>query len=229
MLNKRQNLRLTYYSAISRPGFYELIPHTGGDPDADYQEVGNPYLKRVTAENFDLRYELFPKALDQFLAGIFYKRINNPIEYTLEKSGLNYVLKADNFGTGYNYGFELDITKYLRNFGIRANYTFTNSQITTTKIQDYRDAQGFLTNRTVLQSRPLQGQSKNIGNLSFLYKQPENVLMPKFQWFTPARVLIRFLPITKMMFGRKVLSRWIYPSKNACSTKCTVMPKQPIC
>ncbi len=174
MLNKRQNLRLTYYSAISRPGFYELIPHTGGDPDADYQEVGNPYLKRVTAENFDLRYEFFPKALDQFLAGIFYKRINNPIEYTLEKSGLNYVLKADNFGTGYNYGFELDITKYLRNFGIRANYTFTNSQITTTKIQDYRDAQGFLTNRTVLQSRPLQGQSKNIGNLSFLYKQPEN-------------------------------------------------------
>ncbi len=174
MLTDNQNIRLSYYSAISRPGFYELIPHTGGDPDADYQEVGNPYLKRVTADNYDLRYEFFPKALDQVLAGVFYKRINNPIEYTLEKSGLDYVLKADNFGTGYNYGFEFDVTKYLHNFGIRANYTYTDSKITTTKLQDYRDGEGFLTSRTVYQSRPLQGQSKNIGNFSFLYKQPKS-------------------------------------------------------
>lgn len=173
-LSDQQNLRLSYYSAISRPGFYELVPHTGGDPDADYKEVGNPYLKRVTAENYDLRYEFFPKALNQLLAGVFYKKINNPIEYTLEKSGLDYVLKADNFGTGYNYGFELDVTKYVRNFGFRANYTYTNSKITTTKLQDYRDGEGFLTSRTVLQSRPLQGQSKNLGNFSFLYKQPKN-------------------------------------------------------
>ncbi len=173
-LSDQQNIRLSYYSAISRPGFYELIPHTGGDPDADYKEVGNPYLKRVTAENFDLRYEFFPKALNQLLAGVFYKKINNPIEYTLEKSGLDYVLKADNFGTGYNYGFELDVTKYVRNFGFRANYTYTDSKITTTKLQDYRDGEGFLTSRTVLQSRPLQGQSKNLGNFSFLYKQPKN-------------------------------------------------------
>ncbi|MVN22269.1 TonB-dependent receptor [Mucilaginibacter arboris] len=172
MLNDQQNLRLSYYSAISRPGFYELIPHTGGDPDADYKEVGNPYLKRVTAENFDLRYEFFPKALDQLLAGVFYKKINNPIEYTLEKSGLDYVLKADNFGTGYNYGFELDVTKYIHNFGFRANYTYTESKITTTKLEDYRNGEGFLTARTVLQSRPLQGQSKILGNFSFLYKQP---------------------------------------------------------
>ena len=188
-LSDQQNLRLTYYSAISRPGFYELIPHTGGDPDADYQEVGNPYLKRVTAENFDLRYEFFPKALDQLLAGVFYKRINNPIEYTLEKSGLNYVLKADNFGIGYNYGFELDVTKYIRNFGFRANYTYTDSKITTTKIQDYRDSEGFLTSRTVLQSRPLQGQSKNIGNFSFLYKQPKNGLDAQISLvYTGARI-----------------------------------------
>ncbi|RYY20604.1 MAG: TonB-dependent receptor, partial [Sphingobacteriaceae bacterium] len=107
MLNDQQNLRLSYYSAISRPGFYELIPHTGGDPDVDYQEVGNPDLKRVTAENFDLRYEFFPKVLDQLLAGVFYKNINNPIEYALEPNATKYVLKTDNFGRGSNYGFEL--------------------------------------------------------------------------------------------------------------------------
>lgn len=180
MLNDMQNLRLSYYSAVSRPGFYELIPHTGGDPDADYQEIGNPSLKRVTADNYDLRYELFPKGLDQFLAGVFYKRIVNPIEYAIVKpvseSSGKYFLQAENFGTGHNYGFELDFTKYINKFGFRANYTYTDSKITTTKLEDYRDASGNLTNRTVYQSRPLQGQSKHIGNLSLLYKDTRSGL-----------------------------------------------------
>jgi outer membrane receptor for ferrienterochelin and colicin len=173
-LTDKQNLRASYYSAISRPNFYELIPHTSGDPDADYQEVGNPYLKHATADNYDLRYEFFPKALDQFLAGVFYKHIVNPIEYSLVNSGLGYVSEAGNFGTASNYGFELDATKYIRNFGFRANYAFTQSQITTTKRQDYKDANGNNTFYTVNQTRPLQGQSKNIGNLSLLYKDTKN-------------------------------------------------------
>jgi outer membrane receptor protein involved in Fe transport len=175
-LNDKQNIRATYYSAISRPNFYELIPHTTGDPDADYQEVGNPNLKRATADNYDLRYEFFPKALDQFLAGVFYKRIENPIEYALVKpgTGLDYVSQPGNFGTAHNYGFELDVTKYIRHFGIRANYAYTQSKITTPKREDYKDANGNNTFRTVDQSRPLQGQSKNIGNLSLLYKDAKS-------------------------------------------------------
>lgn len=169
-LEHNQDIRLSYYSAISRPNFYELVPHTAGDADADYKEQGNPYLKRITAENFDLRYELFPKGSDQLLAGVFYKSIKNPIEYAIEPSGTDYVLKPENFGNAHNYGFELDFTKYVHNFGIRANYTYTDSKITTDKLEDYRDANGFLTHRTVSQTRSLQGQSKNIGNLSFLYR-----------------------------------------------------------
>jgi outer membrane receptor protein involved in Fe transport len=177
-LSDKENLRATYYSAISRPNFYELVPHTSGDPDADYQEVGNPYLKRATADNFDLRYEFFPKALDQFLAGVFYKNIVNPIEYALESSSSNkdLVLEADNFGTAHNYGIELDATKYISHFGIRANYSFTESQITTTKEQAYKDANGNNTIKTVDQTRPLQGQSKHLGNLSLLYKDSKSGL-----------------------------------------------------
>jgi TonB-dependent receptor len=172
MLTDKQNLRASYYSAISRPNFYELVPHTSGDPDADYQEVGNPNLKRATADNYDLRYELFPKGLDQILAGVFYKSIVNPIEYALVNSSSNkdLVLEAGNFGTAHNYGFEFDITKYISHFGFRANYSFTESQITTTKQEAYKDAAGNNTIRTVDQTRPLQGQSKHLGNLSLLYK-----------------------------------------------------------
>ena len=173
-LTDNQNLRASYYSAISRPNFYELIPHTSGDPDADYQEVGNPYLKHATADNYDIRYEFFPKALDQVLAGVFYKKIDNPIEYSLVNSGLGYVSEAGNFGTAYNYGFEFDFTKYIHNFGFRANYAYTDSKITTPKREDFKDANGNNTFRTVEQSRPLQGQSKNIANLSLLYRDAKN-------------------------------------------------------
>ena len=171
-LDPKQDLRFSYYSAVSRPNFYELIPHVTGDPDADYNEEGNPYLQRITSNNFDLRYELFPKGLDQLLVGAFYKSIQNPIEYAviLPPHATDYVLEPENFGNATNYGFELDATKYVRNFGVRLNYTFTNSDITTTKLLDYRDANGNLTNRTVTQTRPLQDQSKHIGNLSFLYR-----------------------------------------------------------
>jgi len=171
-LDNKQDIRFSYYSAISRPNFYELIPHAEGDPDADYTEVGNPYLKRITSNNLDLRYELFPQGLDQLLVGAFYKSIQDPIEYAvvLPAHALDYVLEPENFGNATNYGFELDATKYLRNFGIRLNYTYTNSDITTTKLLNYRDNTGNLTHRDVTQTRPLQDQSKNIGNLSFLYR-----------------------------------------------------------
>ena len=171
-LDDKQDLRFSYYSAISRPNFYELVPHTEGDPDADYPEYGNPYLKRTTSNNLDLRYEFFLGALDQLLVGAFYKNLDNPIEYAITPgaAGNTYILIPENFGTATNYGFELDATKYLRNFGIRLNYTYTNSDITTTKLQNYRDDNGNLTHRTVDQTRPLQDQSKNTGNLSFLYR-----------------------------------------------------------
>lgn len=168
-LSKRQALRLSYYSAISRPNFYEVIPHNGGDPDADYQEIGNPDLKRTTANNFDLRYEYFPKGSDQLLAGVFYKRLNNPIEYALENVGTNTYYMPDNFGKASNYGAELDITKYFRWFGIRANYTFTQSTITTAKTKYYSTSTG-TTETKVDQSRPLQGQSAHVANLSLLFK-----------------------------------------------------------
>jgi outer membrane receptor protein involved in Fe transport len=180
VLSDKQNLRASYYSAISRPNFYEIVPHTSGDPDADYQEIGNPNLKHATADNYDLRYEFFPKALDQLLIGVFYKKIENPIEYALinlQAAGSGgFALQAGNFGTAHNYGFEADYTKYIHNFGFRANYSYTNSQITTTKAERYRDASGNITARQVDQTRPLQGQSKNVGNLSLLYKDAKSGL-----------------------------------------------------
>jgi TonB-dependent receptor len=169
-LGKRQALRLSYYSAISRPNFFEVIPYLLYNPSTGLTEIGNPKLKRTTADNLDLRYEYYPKGLDQLIVGVFYKKLNNPIEYSISNqpdptstatNSNNTYFVPQNFGNATNYGAELDLTKYWRWLGVRANYTFTNSSITTSKERG---------TEIVSQTRPLQGQSKHIANISLLYK-----------------------------------------------------------
>jgi TonB-dependent receptor len=168
-LGKQLAIRASYYSAISRPNFYEVVPHINIDGEEDYSEKGNPDLKRTTADNFDWRFEFFPRGLDQILFGAFYKKLKNPIEYSLQDEGTYTYYVPGNFGNARNYGVELDITKYFRWFGIKANYTYTDSKITTSKVKRYSTSTGQTTEQ-VNQTRPLQGQSKHIANLSLLVK-----------------------------------------------------------
>ena len=171
-LTSKQNLRASYYSSIARPGFFEVIPYQiNGDY---YNEAGNPYLKHTTANNYDLRYEWFPTANSQIMAGGFYKQIYNPIEWAFVRSAGKasaYYYEPGNYGNATNYGLELVAVKYYKSFGLSANYTYTHSSITRIKSVYYRDATGNLvTNANVPQTTPLQGQAAHIGNLSFLYK-----------------------------------------------------------
>jgi hypothetical protein len=168
------NFRTSYFRSLSRPNFYEVIPYEINE--GDYRERGNPFLQRTTADNFDLRFEYFPSQLDQILIGAFYKTIQDPIESALQISGQAIFLQPNNFGIANNMGLEVDVTRYFRNFGVRAFYNFTDSRITTTKIFRFRDDNGQLTSREELQTRPLQGQSRHISNVSLLYKDQTNKL-----------------------------------------------------
>ncbi|WP_114941055.1 TonB-dependent receptor [Mucilaginibacter endophyticus] len=171
-LSDKHQLHASYFKSINRPGFYELIP--GGRIGDEYNERGNPDLKHAVADNYDLRYELFPDASMQLLAGAFYKRITNPIEYSFQADatrGQDTYYVPGNFGTAKNYGLELDFTKFFNKFGVKANYTYTHSRITTPKDTYVTDATTGDTHKiSVNQTRPLYGQSEHIANLSFLYK-----------------------------------------------------------
>lgn len=168
MPTKKTNIRASYFSSLSRPNFFEVIPYDINEED--FRERGNPDLNRTRANNLDLRYEYFPSTYDQFLVGLFYKRIIDPIESALLIQGQTIFLQPNNFGTATNWGVEMDVTKYYKNVGLRAFYTFTASQISTTKIVRFRDDQGNLTSRNENQTRPLQGQSRHISNVALLYK-----------------------------------------------------------
>ena len=168
------NLRFSYYKSISRPSFFEIVPYLY--PEDGYPERGNPKLQRVRAQNVDLRWEVFPNVTDQILVGVFYKSITDPIEYTVTKFGIanENSLQPNNFGNARNMGAEIDFIHYFNKFGIRANYTFTHSTITTTKQLpgpvDPNDLSKGYTTYYVNQTRSMQGQASHIGNVSLLYK-----------------------------------------------------------
>ena len=169
---KKMNVRLSYYRSINRPGFYEIVPYQ--IMGEEYQEKGNPNLKRARIDNVDLRWEWFPSATEQVLAGVFYKYLQDPIEQVFVAadgklgSGADAYYMPDNLGNAKNYGFEIDVVKYIRHFGIKANYTYTHSRITTSK-REYKE--GSAEYKTgVTQSRSLVNQAPHTANLSLLYK-----------------------------------------------------------
>ena len=161
-VHKNANLRLSYGRSINRPGFFEIVPYT--ILNEDYDEKGNPDLRHTVADNIDLRYEFFPKSSEQFMVGLFWKNLKDPIEYGLLTLGADTYLQPTNFGDAMNYGVEVDVMKYFNWFGIKANYTYTHSVITTDKTIRGEDHQVY----NIQQTRPLYGQAAHVANLSLL-------------------------------------------------------------
>lgn len=202
-INKNQNLRFSYFKSINRPSFFEKIPYNI-QGNLTITETGNPYLKHCTADNYDARYELFPKGLDQLLIGVFYKNLTNPIETAFLKSGTSgSILQPSNFGNATNCGFEFVLTKYWGHFGITSNYTYTDSKITTPKAYYYRDANNQLTTSLEMQTRPLQGQSKHIANLSVLYKNPKIGLDLQLAMVYTGRKIVMVSPYKDMDYWQR--------------------------
>jgi hypothetical protein len=203
-LTKKSNLRAAVFQSISRPNFYELVPYAV--TTNVFTEVGNPNLRHTTSVNYDLKYEIYPNRRDFFSLGAFYKNITDPIELFNNVYGTNingktpqdfvnlkavpyasYEIIPFNFGKCTNYGLEVAAIKYFGNIGISGNYTYTNSSITSVKIENDSALKETVSK---LEKRPLQGQSKNIANASLLYKGKKNRVNLQLAWtFTGKRIV----------------------------------------
>ncbi len=160
-VNAKTNIRLSGSQTVIRPELRELSFLNIYDFELNASVQGNPNLERTKVTNFDLRYELYPRAGEVLTAGVFYKHFDKPIEQIFnEGSGgastfsFQNPEKATSYGAEVEFRKKLDFIKGLGNFTFQANAAYIYSRI--------KD-KGFQVDR------PLQGQSPYLINLGLLY------------------------------------------------------------
>lgn len=149
-------LRGAFTTALARPNYYALAPFVGIVAGDDEISAGNPNLDATYAYNYDLMAERYFKSVGLISGGVFYKRLKNFIytyvdrTYTTAKfansfpdmanpipAGEQWAFTQNRNGESVNvYGFEVALQrqldflpgKFLRGFGVYANYTFTKSK-----------------------------------------------------------------------------------------------------
>lgn len=161
--SEMHQLRLAYGRSVNRQEFREVSASVYYDFDLASPVMGNTELKAAYIQNVDLRYELYPGAGEQVTLALFYKRFDNPIEWTYTVNGgtdLTYsymnALSAD------NYGVELDIRKSLDFMGLR-NFSLTfNGALIKSKVNFEKGSKE--------ENRAMQGQSPYLVNTGLFYQ-----------------------------------------------------------
>ena len=180
------NLRISYSHSVNRPEFRE-IASTGFYDFIKYELVGgNPDLKRSLASNFDIRMELFPDLGELFAVSYFRKDIKGAIEEKLIQAATR-TRTWFNSDQAQNAGWEFEIRKslgfisnMLRGLSVTANYTVVRSAVNV-----YQTSGNSILTTTIQSTRPMQGQSPYLLNVSLLYTSPSagtslNFLFNKF-------------------------------------------------
>ena len=221
-LNMKTNLRASYFKSISRPNYYELVPATIQSVSSASSTTGNPSLEHSVANNYDVRYELYPHGDDQLFVGAFYKTIDNAIEYAYQGAT---TLMPVNSGTATVYGAELVLTKYFGSFGITGNYTYLYSRIFSNKA--YTD---YSTNPPrgvpdTLQERPLQGETNNTVNVSLIYKNKKHKFFAELAYQYLGKTLSVVYPLLGYDYYQNPYSVLSFSAEKLVSTHFTVFTK----
>jgi TonB-dependent receptor len=162
-LTAKQNLRFGYGRTVNRPDFRELSPFEFTNVVGGYSTVGNPNLRRAKIDNFDARWEWFLGGNQVVAASYFFKKFKDPIEQIYRPTASELRQSFLNVDSARNQGVELEwrqglgrFSKSLRDFGLQANITVVDSNVTIPTGQFVQ-----LTSA----NRPLVGQSRYIFNV----------------------------------------------------------------
>jgi outer membrane receptor protein involved in Fe transport len=179
------NLRFAASRTLSRPDLRELSPATQIDFVGAWRVGGNPDLQRATIDNYDIRLETFPGLGDVLAAGVFYKRLQDPIERVIVGSDTP-LLTPENSESGYVAGVELEarsalgvLSSSLRNIHLTSNLTLVESEV---KVRERSTVLGSLTH-------PLQGQASFLLNFGLGFQAPTNNLDVSFLVRSQGRTL----------------------------------------
>lgn len=178
---KRLTIRAGYGRTVNRPDFKELSPFA----DRDYTNLeeisGNPQLVSATIDNYDFRLEWYPRSAAQnelFNVGVFYKRIQNPIErYRNEKNNFDIYgytsISFNNPDEAKVYGIEAEIRKSLsfipgnifKQLSLNVNGAWIKSEVSNKdNVPTSPDQLG------TFSGRALQGQAPYVVNAGLYYE-----------------------------------------------------------
>jgi len=162
------NLRLAASQTVSRPDLNELSPSPSPEYIGGYFVKGNPDLNRALLSNYDIRLEAFPGLSEVLAVGLFYKKLDEPIE-TVIRGGQVALLVPENSKDGHNQGIELEarvglgrLWKGLESFTLNSNASFISS-----KVNLYPRV-----TRLGTTEHPLQGQADYLVNVGLGYVVP---------------------------------------------------------
>lgn len=175
-INNKTNLRFAATKTYTVPVIMEAYPieYINGDGTSTR---GNPYLVNSENYNLDLKYEMFPTAKEMFSAGLFGKKIIDPIERTFIANAANTTittyLNSDNaILCGAELELILDLSRFIESltdfsFGFNTSLMYTQVQVKET----FTDPAGAVTTSIEThQERELQGASKYIINSDLKYQ-----------------------------------------------------------
>ena len=169
-INDKNQVRLTYGKSVNRPEFREVSPSVYYDFDLASHVQGNVDLKSCYIHNIDLRYELYPSKNEQITLAAFYKRFDNPIEWTYTVAGgTNLIYSYENAKSANNYGVELDIRKSLDFIGLRNFSLSLNGALIHSRVNFAKGSRN--------ENRPMQGQSPYLINAGLFYNNEQQQLV----------------------------------------------------
>ncbi len=178
------NLRAGFSQTIAQPELRELAPFQFDDFRSS--TYGNPGLKQTVIQNYDIRWEWFPRIGELVAVSFFYKNLQNPLERLVlaDQSTLPVFttingLSARNFGMEFEIRKRLDVlTPMLSNFSLGMNATLVSSNVEIDpQIEIWNQSEAKITTITAValaRSRPLQGQSPFILNVNLGYQNDES-------------------------------------------------------
>jgi hypothetical protein len=172
-LGDKQNLRVAASRTVARPEFREIAEFAFFDYEMNYGVKGDTALRRSSILNYDLRYEIYPKAGESISLAAFVKDFTDPIEFRLDPSSnadsrryfYQNALSARTIGLEIEVRKTLDfISASLKNFSFFGNYTYLKSEVV------FNDLSAG--NKEVKANRPLQGQSPYLINAGLQFSSP---------------------------------------------------------
>ncbi len=169
----RSNLRAAFGRTLARPTFKELTDVRSEDVFTLDTYLGNPQLGRTVINNYDLRWEWFPRRGETVAVSAFYKRMRDPIEVVF--TPVSGAIQPQNVARGEVQGLEFEFRRglnayfpQLESFSFGANVALVASRVT---IPEVEMSSIRLQEPGAKSRRELLGQSPYVFNTDLTYSQ----------------------------------------------------------